>query len=1527
MPPVDTTTRAYTLRLINSANSHWRDLLWQTHCTVNRGVYVWGDWLLTLRGGLPASLADDAELLAVSDKDLKENLKKQKLRDGETEADRQQELEHQRRNSLRVVLALSWLSVESPASLVPQEQIVAHGSSFAPADQNKADYKESQNDEVKKRFDKILKHKGIPSKEQTLWREACLPTLTARIRDDAVWVDRSACFERATKRYGKDYAEQWNVDSFFFLLGGVTEYFQMPDDEAAAAADSKDFVQKAGNWLSANWGAGAKSDSGSIATLLETLAAVKNSQVVGKSSQAAFCALLNTVDADPSGKSDSPGLFKQLKQAVGWKGRPSKGAMALEKLLDADTVAEDLWKGVQAKLEEEAKDQRGKGSRSAGPPEWMSRLRKDLEERIAMPYRIQKDLIWEHAVMLDHALRRVSAGHTWIKRAEVSRSVFLHQAASLGRLKEGAPLAIDWLDNYCESRSAESDSRYGYSIRKNAIDGWEDVLKQWNSRSVRTTEDRVEAVRALQDDLEKFGDARLFEDLATDEAKPVWESGPQFLKDYVSAKEAEQNQRRFKVPAYRHPDPLRNPIYTDYGNSRWGISYSALKAVQGAEKRKERLQNIEKKLAQAKTDKARQKLLEQKGELEQPLPLNEVSLDIWNGDVTESLSMKWAGTRLKNDLNFDQFEKGEKTVSRADRFGRGQAGGPGVSITVAEVFQQKDWNGRLQAPRPQLDRLADLVYGKKRNTPTVPDRGEPDYERLHQFSATAKKTRDHLKWFLSFSARLVPHGPMLEFAHLLPKEWTYNHKRMFLNYAGNKTEGRKGRTRIHLARLPAGLRILSFDLGHRYGAACAVWETLTTQQLRQEIATGKALRGGTSDKDLFLHLERVVNGKTRTVIYRRIAPETLPDRTASSATWTRLERQFLIKLQGETRRPFRKDLLKEDGKYRTLPPTRLAFNGEMDGIDRIRGRLGLSALNRDGLKGDKRLIDSLIEATLKEVKQALRRYGDVARVASALQGEEKPKSGGRKIDLTLPENAELRRESTLDALALWKDLAQSPDPKSNPNTDSWISDRYSKWIVEKFGGPDVHAEPPQVSGRSQRHREQEGKRTLFQKVVPKITERDRQKLYQEWSKYWEQQKSQWESALRELRRLILPRPGRKPQHDSELQKEWKRQVKELRHVGGLSYRRLRNIRNFYRLSKAYRMRPEPQDLTVNVPVQGDETLSKYGRRILNQMERLREQRVKQLASRIVEAALGLGSENFPAHGSGRRHLKRPQQPLEDKDPRFAPCHIVVGEDLKNYRPEPSRTRRENRQLADWSARNVRKSILEGCQLNGLHFTEVSPSWTSRQDSRTGAPGYRCQDIAIRELQNPPPYLQKRIQQAQELVSNGKKSPFLYDVIQHLDRLKTTVVRFPNKSGELFVSTATMSQSSSKNKLPPALQADLNAAANIGLKALIDPDWPAAWWSIPVSTVDGTTSPKDFPGSPLLGANPLPLLKRERDADKVKQTKTNAWRDPSVCPLDAESPPWIESNKAYWQIVESRIIRLLSQHLFQGADLEFPEDLS
>ena len=165
-------------------------------------------------------------------------------------------------------------------------------------------------------------------------------------------------------------------------------------------------------------------------------------------------------------------------------------------------------------------------------------------------------------------------------------------------------------------------------------------------------------------------------------------------------------------------DPLRNPIYVDFGNSRWSISYSALKAAKDRPK-------LQQRFAKAKTDAAKAKL---RAQLDKAPDLRGVTLGLWTGEKVEDATLRWQGKRLWRDLDLDHFDQpGEATVVRADRLGRAAGCAPQGPVTVDEVFKAKDWNGRLQAPRKQLDSLADLVYGKTNGV-----RNGADYSKLER---------------------------------------------------------------------------------------------------------------------------------------------------------------------------------------------------------------------------------------------------------------------------------------------------------------------------------------------------------------------------------------------------------------------------------------------------------------------------------------------------------------------------------------------------------------------------------------------------------------------------------------------------------------------------------------------------------------------------------------------------------------------------------------------------------------------------
>lgn len=280
---------------------------------------------------------------------------------------------------------------------------------------------------------------------------------------------------------------------------------------------------------------------------------------------------------------------------------------------------------------------------------------------------------------------------------------------------------------------------------------------------------------------------------------------------------------------------------------------------------------------------------------------------------------------------------------------------------------------------------------------------------------------------------------------------------------------------------------------------------------------------------------------------------------------------------------------------------------------------------------------------------------------------------------------------------------------------------------------------------------------------------------------------------------------------------------------------------------------------------------------------------------------------------------------------------MVIENLTRYRPEETRTRRENQQLMSWSSSKVKKYLSEACQLNGLHLREVPAAYTSKQDSRTGAPGMRCKDVSVKDFLESP-FWHKQIIVADQKMRDGSKGDarerYLLALRTHWMAMPDAKraghsVRIPTRGGEVFVSAKKNSPASS------GLQADLNAAANIGLKALLDPDWSGRWWYVPCDA--GTYRPvKDKVGgcSAIKLAEPLMQIKggngqspesqtprrrgnaepRAESQIKSKDNIVNLWRDISTRPVNNEratESEW-QPYSEYWNKVQFRVVNVLRE---------------
>jgi hypothetical protein len=131
-----------------------------------------------------------------------------------------------------------------------------------------------------------------------------------------------------------------------------------------------------------------------------------------------------------------------------------------------------------------------------------------------------------------------------------------------------------------------------------------------------------------------------------------------------------------------------------------------------------------------------------------------------------------------------------------------------------------------------------------------------------------------------------------------------------------------------------------------------------------------------------------------------------------------------------------------------------------------------------------------------------------------------------------------------------------------------------------------------------------------------------------------------------------------------------------------------------------------------------------------------------------------------------------------------------------------------------------------------------------------------------------------------------------------------LLRFIAGGDDLFVSQ------DGDSPAAKGLQADLNAAANIGLRNLLHPDWSGSWAYIPVKRNTGATDPQKLSGSPLL-AEPIVLLPDEQDRKEAVSDILNAWRSPSADPLTGGG--W-KSRKRHLTEVEEKVVQQLREYV-------------
>jgi len=227
----------------------------------------------------------------------------------------------------------------------------------------------------------------------------------------------------------------------------------------------------------------------------------------------------------------------------------------------------------------------------------------------------------------------------------------------------------------------------------------------------------------------------------------------------------------------------------------------------------------------------------------------------------------------------------------------------------------------------------------------------------------------------------------------------------------------------------------------------------------------------------------------------------------------------------------------------------------------------------------------------------------------------------------------------------------------------------------------------------------------------------------------------------------------------------------------------------------------------------------------------REERVNQIAHMILAEALGLELED-PSKVEWEGLSKKEAKSVCDLHGRYrrvqgedgrelARCDVIILEDLTRYRTSQDRSRHENSQLMDWAHRAVIKKLCDIAKPFGVTIVLVDAAYSSRFHCASGLPGVRVNEVS-RGFHEDMPYAAW----AKETKKNGgvtDRAQAVKDVKELFDKHHQYggALLIGADGGKEFISVAHPNETGTFRDA--IINADINAAVSIGLRALAHPD--------------------------------------------------------------------------------------------------------
>ena len=231
--------------------------------------------------------------------------------------------------------------------------------------------------------------------------------------------------------------------------------------------------------------------------------------------------------------------------------------------------------------------------------------------------------------------------------------------------------------------------------------------------------------------------------------------------------------------------------------------------------------------------------------------------------------------------------------------------------------------------------------------------------------------------------------------------------------------------------------------------------------------------------------------------------------------------------------------------------------------------------------------------------------------------------------------------------------------------------------------------------------------------------------------------------------------------------------------------------------------------------------------LLDRMEALKEQRVNQTAHLILAQALGVRLRSHTTSAAERE--KHDIHGEYERIPGREPVDFVIIENLKYYEMTQGRARSENARLMKWCRRHLRDKLIQLCEPYGLRVLEEWPADASKFCSLTSVAGFRAVELTPEDAKEfrwkkhldrlADPERAKKLSKAERRESQRVQQ--LFGMLEKVNtdllkdrpkRPKWRTLLAPVAGGPIFVPMR-----------GNPFQADINAAINLGLRAIAAPE--------------------------------------------------------------------------------------------------------